>query len=328
MYSGFSSQRINLSPVTKRFLYRTRKQIDQRIKMTPTVNLHDDDLCRPSLFPEGTLVIKTWGPGAARATHVVMPRHLGALSGVPTSTLQVWSQEDPCRWYMVGPPALHGKTGQIAEPLCFFRIEELGPETTRATIHLLPPTLKYHGLKKIVNKAVGEGTFEKVPHRIDQAAVYVPREKENVIPHDVELKYEEETTFLLVTVHGRRTQCTHCGDTDHYTNRCTGAKPSRKASYAEKAKKAPPPPKAPKPTPETENEAETTWTVVGPRNKEEEARPPQPWRTHSSGRAGRKTKATTTTTRTRTTAMTPPPPTTTTTTTATTAEKTTKAITR
>ena len=83
----------------RRDFYRTRKQIDQQIKMTPTVNLYDNGLCRPSFFPEGTLIIKTWGPGSARATHVVMQRPLGALSGALSSTLQVWRQEDPYRWY-------------------------------------------------------------------------------------------------------------------------------------------------------------------------------------------------------------------------------------
>ena len=129
--------------------------------MTHKINLNDADLTRPSLFPENTLVIKTWGPGAARVTHLGIQRHLGVISGKSPSTLQVWRNEDPYRWYIVGPPALHGKTGQIKEPLCFFRIEELGRETTRATLHWLPPTLKYEGIKKILNQAVGGATFEK-----------------------------------------------------------------------------------------------------------------------------------------------------------------------
>ena len=116
--------------------------------MTATVKLTEEDLCRPSFYPENTLVIKTWGPGAARVTHLTVQRHLGALSGAPPSTLQVWRLEDPYRWYVVGPPSLHGKQGQIPDPLCFFRIEQLGKETTRATLHWLPPTLKYEGLKK------------------------------------------------------------------------------------------------------------------------------------------------------------------------------------
>ena len=261
--------------------------------MTPMIELIDEDLCRPSLFPEGTLVIKTWGPGAARTTHLNIQRHLGAITGTPPSTLQVWRQEDPYRWYVVGPPALYGKTGQITDPLCFFRIEELGRETTRATIHWLPPTLKYEGLKKIVEKAVGGGTFEKVPHRIDQAAVYVPKKNKQKIPHYIHLRYEEESTFLLVTVPGRRTECRHCSGTDHWSNRCPnaprsdGGKPramavQRETSYAQKTKEKT------KPTPtatttktttktassggeaeadvETEDEG-TTWSVVAPRRK-------------------------------------------------------------
>ena len=248
--------------------------------MTTTVKLSQEDLCRPSFYPENTLVIKTWGPGAARATHLMVQRHLGALSGAPPATLQVWRLEDPYRWYVVGPPSLHGKTGQIPDPLCFFRIEQLGKETTRATLHWLPPTLKYEGLKKIVNMAVGGGHFEKVPHRVDQAAVYVPKEREKDIPHYVELKFEEQTLFLLVTVPGRRTECRHCGDTDHWSNRCSRTAPPRNTTYAEKTKRAPPPPKSTKPastpkqTTKTDNEADvetddetSTWTVVGPRKK-------------------------------------------------------------
>ena len=251
------------------------------------IELFDEDLCRPSLFPEGTLVIKTWGPGAARTTHLNIQRHLGAITGTPPSTLQVWRQEDPYRWYVVGPPALHGKTGQITDPLCFFRIEELGRETTRATIHWLPPTLKYEGLKKIVEKAVGGGTFEKVPHRIDQAAVYVPKKNEQKIPHYIHLKYEEESTFLLVTVPGRRTECRHCQQTDHWSNKCptlnqkTEDRPratkERKDTFAEKVKKTPSPPTTTPTAPinnnvqdgeaDIESESETPWKVVAPRRK-------------------------------------------------------------
>ena len=185
----------------------------------------------------------------------------------------------------MGPPSLHGKQGQIPDPLCFFRIEQLGKETTRsrATLHWLPPTLKYEGLRKIVNKAVGGGHFEKVPHRVDQAAVYVPREKEKDIPHYVELQYEEQTLFLLVTVPGRRTKCRHCGDTNHWSNRCTRTTPPRQTTYADKTKKAPPPSKAPKPTPtpkpttKTDNEADdgrggSDMDRGRPPKKEEEAR--------------------------------------------------------
>ena len=255
--------------------------------MTPMIELIDEDLCRPSLYPEGTLVIKTWGPGAARTTHLHMQRHLGAITGTPPSTLQVWRQEDPYRWYVVGPPALHGKTGQINDPLCFLRIEELGRETTRATVHWLPPTLKYEGLRKIVEKAVGGGTFEKIPHRIDQAAVYVPKKNEHKIPHYVQLKYEEESTFLLVTVPGRRTECRHCQETDHWSNKCPTlnkkiedrprAMKERKDTFAEKVKKTPSPPTTIPTAPinnnvqdgeaDIESESETTWKVVAPRRK-------------------------------------------------------------
>ena len=57
--------------------------------MTPKINLNDADPTRPSLFPENTLVIKSWGTGAARVTHLGIQRHLGAISGTPPSTLQV-----------------------------------------------------------------------------------------------------------------------------------------------------------------------------------------------------------------------------------------------
>ena len=63
--------------------------------MIPTFNLLDDDLCRPSLYPEGTPVVKKWGPGAARATHLTIQQQLGALMGAAPSTLQVWRAEDP-----------------------------------------------------------------------------------------------------------------------------------------------------------------------------------------------------------------------------------------
>ena len=201
------------------FSRQKQPRSNKEFKMTPTI--------QPSLYPEGTLVIKTWGPGAARTTHLGIQRHLGALTGAHrppsrcggrrTRTVGTW-------WACRSSTARQDRL----QSLCvFFRIEELERETTRATIHWLPPTLKikYEGLKKILQKAVGGGTFENVPHRIDQAAVYVPRQNEKDIPHYVELKYEDETTFLLVTVPGRRTQCRHCGNTDHCSNRCTGATP-------------------------------------------------------------------------------------------------------
>ena len=250
--------------------------------MIPTVNLVDEDLCRPSLYPEGTLVVKTWGPGAARATHLTIQRQLGALTGAAPSTLQVWRAEDPYRWYVVGPPTLHGKTGQLRDPVCFYRIEELERETVRATIHWLPPTLKYGGLKKIVDSALGGGLFEKVPQKIDQAAVYVPKEKEEDIPHYTEINYRDTSHILLVTVPGRRTHFRHCTATDHWSNRCPQAENQSRApkdqrpTFAEKVQKKPQPTKPTKPTvtTRTDNDADvetddetSTWTVVGPRNK-------------------------------------------------------------
>ena len=235
-------------------------------------------------------MVKTWGPGAARATHLTIQRHLGALTGAAPSTLQVWRAEDPYRWYVVGPPSLHGKTGQLRDPACFFRIEELEKETVRATVHWLPPTLKYGGLKKIVDSALGGGLFEKVPQKIDQAAVYVPKEKEGDIPHYTEINYRGTCHILLVTVPGRRTQCRHCTGTDHWSNRCSQAENrtlnDQRPTFAEKVQKKPT--KTTKPTPtatttttttktassggeaeadvETEDEG-TTWSVVAPRRK-------------------------------------------------------------
>ena len=127
---------------------------------------------------------------------------------------------------MPPPPSLHGKQGQFRDPACFYRIEELGRETVRATIHWLPPKLKYGGLRKIVQTALDGGLFEKVPHKIDQAVVYVPKEKEADIPHYLEVTYGQESHFLLITVPGRRTECRHCSCTDQWSSRCPNTKKS------------------------------------------------------------------------------------------------------
>ncbi|RUS81305.1 hypothetical protein EGW08_010947 [Elysia chlorotica] len=76
-----------------------------------SIILEDDDFTTPSLFPEGTLVIKTWGPEAMKVTHRILQRQLAALTGAPPSTINVWRQEDPKRWFSVGPPQLHGTEG-------------------------------------------------------------------------------------------------------------------------------------------------------------------------------------------------------------------------
>ena len=68
-------------------------------------------------------------------------------------------------------------------------------KTVRATVHWLPPTLKYGDLTKISNAALGGGNFKKVLNKIDQAATYyVPKNKEEDIPHYLEVL--EATTFL------------------------------------------------------------------------------------------------------------------------------------
>ena len=85
----------------------------------------------------------------------------------------------------------------------FYRIEDLNREIVRAIIHWLPPpphthtlsTLRYGGLKKIVKGALGGGVFEKVPNKIDQAAICVPTEKEGDIPHYVEIAYLQDTCW-------------------------------------------------------------------------------------------------------------------------------------
>ena len=58
--------------------------------------------------------------------------------------------------------------------------------------------------------ALGVGAFKKVPSKIDQAAVYAPREQEGDIPPFVEISFNQESHFLLMTVPGRRTECRHC----------------------------------------------------------------------------------------------------------------------
>ena len=96
----------------------------------------------------------------------------------------------------------------------------------------------------------------------------------------MEINYGGDSSFLLVTVPGRRTACRHCKETDHWTNRCSNIrKAPEKESYADKTRQAPTPPKAPKPTPtttttKTDNEADVetdeeraTWAVVAPRKK-------------------------------------------------------------
>ena len=141
----------------------------------------------------------------------------------------------------------------------------------KAPVHWLPPTLKCNGLKKIFDEAIGGGTFEKVPNKIDQAVIYVLRERERKILHYVEINYGNESCFLLVTVPGRRTACRHCNQSDHWTNRCPNDRkaPEKQESYAQKASKpTPTPTKTTGPNRESEVDAdvetdgeEATWTT-------------------------------------------------------------------
>ncbi|GFR84532.1 hypothetical protein ElyMa_000673600, partial [Elysia marginata] len=48
---------------------------------TPVLKLSENDLTFPSLYPEGTLVVKIWGPQATRATHTIIQRQVAALTG-------------------------------------------------------------------------------------------------------------------------------------------------------------------------------------------------------------------------------------------------------
>ena len=61
--------------------YQERKNYYRILKMIPTVNLVDDDLCRPSLYPEGTLVVKIWGPGSGTSHPPDGPAPIGRPDG-------------------------------------------------------------------------------------------------------------------------------------------------------------------------------------------------------------------------------------------------------
>ncbi|KAK3757883.1 hypothetical protein RRG08_014438 [Elysia crispata] len=173
-----------------------------RKKKKDVIRLTDSDLTTPSLFSERTLVIKTWGPGAIRATHANIVRLVAAIAGVAPTTLQVWRLEDPKRWYTVGPPNLHGKQGELA---------------------------------KIVSSSLGVERFEKVPRKPDQIAAFVPKSREKAIPHFINIKFRDEDTFSLLIVPGRRTECRHCSDTDHWSNNCP-TKKTTNAKYTTKQK--------------------------------------------------------------------------------------------
>ncbi|GFS14978.1 hypothetical protein ElyMa_003175400 [Elysia marginata] len=141
---------------------------------------------------------------------------------------------------------LHGKTGDVDEPKFFYRIKILEKETTSATVHWIPPTLR--SLEKVAT-AIGGTTVEKIPHKTDQAAIYVPRGKGDDIPHYVNIKFKGEITALLVTVPGRRTKCRHCGDTSHWSKKCPTLRQRQLSrpiqqptpSYTEKVQNKPPP---------------------------------------------------------------------------------------
>ena len=189
-----------------------------------------------------------------------------------------------------GPADSAWKDGAATRPRLFLSHRGAGEGNGASDSPLAPSDAQIRRLKKIVDNALGGGLFEKVPQKIDQAAVYVPKEKEKDIPHYTEINYRGTGHILLVTVPGRRTQCRHCTGTDHWSNRCpqgeNRTQNNQRPTFAEKVQKKQT--KTTKPTPtatttttttktassggeaeadvETEDEG-TTWSVVAPRRK-------------------------------------------------------------
>ena len=218
-----------------------------------TFSFSELDLCAPALHPPGTLVIKTWGQGAARCTHRALSRQLGALSGTNPADFHVWRGENPNRWFSTAPPTLHGTTGTI--DTFNFNIEQMEKETTRATLHWLPATVKNAALQRLVDTELGEGCrIERDGHRPDQARVYVPKRETDRIPHYIACEFKGETFHVLMTIPGRRTVCRHCGDTTHWASQCP--------TYTQRPPRAPNAQQHPKPTAEEGNATGESTTAA------------------------------------------------------------------
>ena len=241
-----------------------RSFADAAAGVSPTINARGDDAANQERSPRvvPVRVPDTLVPGAhlpdtfrlvlqGRGAANVQVERLGALLiGRNWLTLDAWRT---CRYYRLHNPTLrflglhgiehnmvHGMEDEfVLDANCpdepgTIRVEEISKKETRVRLEFVPPAASYEYVKTIMEQAglqvikmertkkrydMWEGTVKNPP-----AAVPHYLEGETIAKGGPYTRRKE----ILVTVQHRKIECYYCGETTHWSNKCSEALEKKK----------------------------------------------------------------------------------------------------
>ena len=190
-----------------------------------TFLIEKKDLEGGLVHPPGTLLLKLSGREAVRASIRSLLDVLGLSPGEVSS---LYRFENPFSWFLV---PVSGRTrekllGKLFGGDATIRVEvtSIEEEKTRITLHWVSPAINEKKIQQIFESFSEEGSKVEVSRitGTDKWMSWVRVKKDTALPHYIQLRYEGDpkTYKVLVTVPGRRQQCWHCGQEEHWTNQC------------------------------------------------------------------------------------------------------------
>lgn len=207
-----------------------------------TFFIEKKDLDGGLVHAPGTLLLKLSGQGAVKAT---MASLIECLKLTPDEVSSLYRFENPFVWFLV-PTSARVRTRILGKSFGNdkdFKVDvcTLEDEKIRVTLHWVAPTINKSKIGEIFGAFAEEGSkIEPIKlGNSDKWAAWIKLRKQTELPHYIQLRYEDDprTYKVLVTIPGRRQQCWHCGQDQHWSNQCPNrANPRRDQNPTEGAK--------------------------------------------------------------------------------------------
>lgn len=196
----------------------------------PTFLVTKEDLDGGLLHSPGTLLLKIGGKSAAKASFATI---VGMLKVSAADILSLYRLENPFVWFLV--PANDGVKAKLLnrsfgeEGSIKIDISTLEGEKVKITLHWVSPTINKKKIEDILRSFAEPGSVVEAVRLgvTDKWASWIKVKKNFEIPHYIQLRVEGDPRVykVLVTVPGRRQQCWHCGQDQHWSNQCPSKKP-------------------------------------------------------------------------------------------------------
>lgn len=187
-------------------------------------------------YPRTTVMVLSGAGAVAKANPAWLSAVLCGPGGLPADNIgELYRFENPTRWFCTASEtmsrgmydSLHGRVIKVPGTDITLMCEHVDKERTRITVHWLPTTYPPEAVKAVVGALTGDEDAEvfKMRNREGQWGALCHPTKE--IPHYASVEAPGRPNgwhTIKVTIPGRLTACQHCGQTEHWSNKC----PSRK----------------------------------------------------------------------------------------------------